>query len=332
MPPRKDFEKHLSKEPLQPLYALLSSEPLLLSDAVARLRKRTITVAPDFNRDDFEAGETAATRVVEAAGTLPMMAQRRWVSFSNIQKLKASDIGPLLKYLQSPSPSTVLCLFGTKVDQRTKFAQALNKAKASFLFEPPKQLQLATWIKARAEARGFALEADAAQLLADIIGVDLGSLDSSLDKLWSYVGGEGSIAYDDVEAVVAPTRVHSIFELTDAIGSRNLATATVHLRNAMEGGESGLRVLAMIARQLRQLLKIKSIGPSRPSEIARKVGVPPFLVDSLMRQANRYEAKELCAALGAAGDADVRMKSTRVNHGVVLDRFLVDMMSGEGNP
>jgi DNA polymerase III subunit delta len=326
MPPRTDFERHLGSDDLLPVYALFSVEVVLLSDAVTKLRGKSLTAAPDFNRDEFRAGAANMDQVVRAATTMPMMAPRRWVHVSSIDDLKAKDADPLLRYLEKPSPSTVLCLSGEKLDGRTKVGQVLTKMGAAFLFEPPRQKNLAEWIERRAKGRGYAIQRDAVGLLADVVGTDLGTIDMALDKLWTYAGGK-PITHDDVEATVAPTRVHSIFELTDAIGARDLGRASLLLRNSIDSGESALRVLGMITRQLRQLLNIKTMPGARSGEIASALGLPPFLAQSLMDQARRYQRDELCRALDAAAAADVRLKSTRLDAGIVLDRLLVEMIT-----
>jgi DNA polymerase III subunit delta len=324
---RTDFDRHLASGDVLPVYGLFSAEVVLLSDAIVKLRGKVLTAAPDFNRDELRAGASSMEDVIRAASTLPMMAPRRWVHLAAADELKAKDLEPLLRYLEKPSPTTVLVLSGEKLDQRTKVGQLLAKSNAAFVFEPPKQRGLADWIERRAKDRGYRIDRDAAGLLADVVGIDLGSIDRSLDKLWTYAGGKEAINHDHVEAAVAPTRVHSIFELTDAIGARDLGRASLLLRNTIDSGESALRVLGMITRQLRQLLQIKSLGGARSGDVAASLGLPPFLAQSLMDQAKRYERGELCRALDAAARADVRLKSTRLDHGVVLDRLLVEMIA-----
>lgn len=126
---------------------------------------------------------------------------------------------------------------------------------------------------------------------------------------------------------MAPTRVHSIFELADAIGARDLPKASLLLRNAIDSGEAALRVLSMISRQFRLLLKVKALGGAAGGpNAAKELGVAPFLVRGLVQQARRYQTPELWRAINAAARADERLKSTRLNHGVVLDRLLVEAM------
>lgn len=328
MPARNDFETVLARGPIPPVVALVGADTLLVRDAVDALRSKTLTRAPDFNRDELRAGEGPIERVIDAAKTMPMMAEKRWVHLAAIDKLKAEAQATLLAYLEAPSPTTVLCLSGEKIDQRTKLGSRLSKEGALFAFEPPRQNELAAWISRRASRHQTKIDPDAAQLLADLIGIDLGSLDMSLSKLAVYAGADARIESEHVETLVAPTRVHSIFELTDAIGARDTGRATALLRNALEGGENALMVLGMIARQFRQLLGIKEMLEDRASnsDLAKELGIRPFLVDALKGQARRYSKHELTSALFAMQRADVSLKSSRLSHGVILDRLLVDVM------
>ena len=315
MPARRDFERHLEREELASVYAIVSAESLLVSEAVRLLRGRVLIQAPDFNRDEFRAGEVPTERVVDAAATLPMMASRRWVLMSDLQRLKAKDQAPLVAYLDKPAKTSVLCLAGSELDQRTKLGQKLAGMNALFVLEPPRPNELPAWIDKRARARKLAIEPDATRLLADLLGADLGGLDMALEKLATYAAGE-KVTSEHVEAAVAPTKVDSIFKLTDAIGLRDLSRASLQLRNMLAGGENALLILSMMARQLRQLLLVKELGAARlsPPELASRIGVRPFLIDSLQAQAKRYSEAELCAALAAVTRADVRLKSSKLPH------------------
>lgn len=253
-----------------------------------------------------------------------MMAPLRWVHLCEVSRLKAAEQADLCAYVDKPSAQTVLCLSGDKLDQRTKLAASLMAAKALFVLEPPKQRALTAWLAERARKRGLSIEMDACQLLADLIGAEIGPLDRALDKLALYAGDKTPISISDVEAGVAPTRIHSIFELTEAVGQRDLARALALAHAALAGGENALMVLSMIARQLRHLVRTKELASHHASdaEIASQLGVPPFLVPALRAQAKHYDATELLVALTEAGRADRLLKSSRLGPEIVLDSLL----------
>ncbi|MBI5507566.1 MAG: DNA polymerase III subunit delta [Deltaproteobacteria bacterium] len=327
MPPRQDFDRALQSSELGAVYALVSAEPLLLSEAVVGIRDRVLKAASDFNRDEFRAGEVAVERVLDAATTLPMMAARRYVLFSDLQRLKTKDLAPLIAYLEKPAPTSVLVLTATELDMRTKLAAKLAAQGFLFLLEPPRPGALASWLATRARRLQLTLEPDAGRLLVDLLGADLGGLDMALGKLAAYTGG-GAITSEAVEATVAPTKVDTIFKLTDALGARDLTRASLQLRNILVSGESAILVLSMITRQLRQLLLLKELAPSGRAgpDVASRLGVRPFVLDSLFAQGKRYDQAELFAALFAAHRADIRLRSSKLDAAIILEQLLVEVV------
>ncbi len=326
-----DFHRQLKSGDILPVYGLVGSSSILVDEAVSALRSRVLTQSPDFNRDELRAEDTSAGDILAAVQTLPMMAERRWVHVARVHKLKAEAQESLAAYVKSPVPHTVLVFSGEKIDRRRKLGQALSKRKAVFGFEAPKPWELNDWIETRAEHIGHPIERDAAVLLADFVVVDAGAIDRAFETLDLYAGGDRPIAEADVESVIAPTRVRSIFELTDAIGERNRRDATRLLRNALDGGESGLLVLAMIARHLRQLLSYLMYSAQRlpQAELARAIGVKPFLLNRIAEQARNFSITQLRSGLHAAARADVALKGSGLAPGVVLERLLLDLVDSQ---
>ena len=72
-----------------------------------------------------------------------------------------------------------------------------------------------------------------AKLVAELVGGDLGQLRLVVDQLSLYVGAGAPIRDEDVEACLAATRAHSVFELVDAVGDKQLVGALKHLSAMM---------------------------------------------------------------------------------------------------
>lgn len=327
MAARHDFDRHVAKQPRLPVYAIISQDPLLRREAVQALKAQVLTVAPDFNRDEIDAAAGQGERIVGAARMLPMMAPTRWVQVNDIDKLPAKEHPQLIAYLQAPVSSTVLCVQAPKLDQRTKLAQALSKSGALFVLEPPRQSDLPQWLQGRAKAAGYSIEPEAATLLCDLIGAELGNLMAEMHKLALFAGKGAEITTEHVGDLVAQTRVSSIFELTDALGHRDWLRASTLLHNIVEGGESGLLVLSMLTRQIRLLLQTKAAGQHRAQPLAQALGVRPFVAESLLQQARHYTEAELWTALQSCAAADVKLKSTRLGAQNVLDQLLLQLLT-----
>ena len=81
------------------------------------------------------------------------------------------------------------------------------------------------WATATAQAADTKLDPDAARELVDALGADMMLIASELEKLLLYTTGRGRITLGDVETMVLAAKQRSLYELTDAISSRNTESA-----------------------------------------------------------------------------------------------------------
>jgi DNA polymerase-3 subunit delta len=340
---RTDFAQAVRSKPSSPLpvCVLVSLSPHLLQEAVVSLQQQSRgpsspagAAAKDLNCETFSAlrsGDLADA--LQAARTLPLFATgaqaRRFIVFEALHKLPAKDHPLLLAYLAAPADHTTLCLTGEKCDMRTKLGQFLGKTSYLFSLPLPRPSDMARWAQQRAAQIDLRLHPEAAGLLADLVGTDLGLMVQSLTKLQLYVDQGTAVTAQDVAAIISRTRHQSVFELTDALGQRNFARASSLMRSILSGGESALLVLTMLVRQLRQLLSLKMAvaqpGGCRRAELATLLGVRSFVVETLEAQAAQFTLPELYAALDAAAAADQQLKASRLPHGLIIDSLLLQV-------
>ena len=95
------------------------------------------------------------------------------------------------------------------------------------------------WAVATAQAADTRLEPDAARELVDALGADMMLIASELEKLLLYTFGRGRITLGDVETMVLAAKQRSLYELTDAISSRNTARALALLHGLLNSSDAG---------------------------------------------------------------------------------------------
>jgi DNA polymerase III subunit delta len=298
----------IQTDPLDPVYVLASGQPLLVERALAAIRDAAVPAAlRGFNVDAYDGKGVSASRVLAAARTMPMMAARRLIIIRDLNAVPAAELTGLAPYLDEPSPTTVLVGIAAKLDKRLKFFSAA--AKAGFVHELEAPRDLAGWCRAEAQTRGLAVQPAACNRLADIVGADLARLALSLDQL-ALFAGDRPVTADDVDELIAETRERSVFELTDAIGEGNAARARGAVAALCGQRESAVGVVVMLARHMRQLAMCHAAVAERlpKNEMPRALGVPPFVVDKLLRQARRYGAVAAATALVKLAEADAALK------------------------
>lgn len=336
-PPQQqpDIAGALARGQIDPVYCL-SGEPYQVDATAAAIRAAVLAEAGPaaaFNQDIFDLKDKGMAAALGTARTVPMMAKRRLVVGKGIDDVKAGDLEPLADYVEDPNPSTCLLLLAEKVDVRFKAFQALRKRGYLHVFAPLRDREVPGWIRTEARNRKIAIGSDAAEALATATGPDLGRLAQVLDQLALYAGGE-PISVAHVEALVAETRQRGIFELTKAIGAGNVAGALGLLANMLRNREPALRIQYMLARHLRQVWRAKELAAAGAprGEIASSVGISPYFLDDILVPAKRMTRGALANAFERLFEADVGLKSSKMDPEVALARLVQTLAESSAGP
>jgi DNA polymerase-3 subunit delta len=322
---------------LAPIYCLHGEDRYSLDRALAAIRRAALGADADrassFNLETFELKERGLGAALDAARTLPMFAKLRLVIGRGIDDLDSEALEPLAAYVADPNPKSCLVLVaGGKVDGRLRAFLALRKAGYLHEFAPLKDWQLAEWVLAEARRRKLALHPEAARVLADSAGPDLGRIALALEQVALYAGADVKLTSAHVEAVVPESRERSVFELTKAIGSGDREHALRLLANMMRNREPPLRIQFMLARQIRQVWRAKELqgsGISR-NDLAAQIGVPAFFLDDILAPARRMTLAGLERSLSRLHLAERAFKtSNKVDPEIQLAR-LVRALADEG--
>ena len=302
------LEASIARGKLAPVYVLASAEPLLMERALTSIRDAAV---PDklraFNHDVIEGRGASARRIENAAVTLPMMGERRLVEVRSAGDIAAGELSALVSYLEAPSESSVVVFVFDKIDKRVKFFTAAKKLGYLHELAAPKKLE--AWVEEEARRRGVSVAAPARARLVDAVGSDLSRLALSLDQLALYAGGR-PVKPEDVEDLVADTRERTVFELIDAVGAGDAAAALTAVAALFEQRQSPIGVVVMLGRHLRQLsLCHQALAERLPKgEAAKRVGVPPFVVDKLLTQARRVSKAAVARGIVHVSQADRALK------------------------
>jgi DNA polymerase-3 subunit delta len=307
-----------------PIVVLTGAETFLVERALTLLKAAALGDGPaGFNDDVFHGRGADAGRISAAARTLPMMAKARFVLVRDADQAK--DLDPLVEYLDNPSPSTCVVICADKLDGRSRFVKAAKKLKVFVEAKPIKIGELRRFASTEAKARGHSLSGAAAEALVESIGADLSGIDDALERLSLFVGVGRPIELGDVEACVTRVRTDSIWALVDSVSGRDLRRALTAVGSLLADREPPLRILAMVARQLRMVAKMREAladGLKGP-EAAKRAGAPPFKANELTEAARRFRMDDLKYAFRTLAQADLALKGAKRPPGRVLEEAII---------
>jgi DNA polymerase-3 subunit delta len=325
MPDRPDILTQIEAGKTAAVY-YLCGEPFPLEQVVKAIHDAVLGgEASAFNFDALRADEHGADAAVAAARTMPMFGSMRLVQVREAHLWRAEELERLLPYVKNPSPSTCLLLLAEKADLRLKFFNQLKKHGVVQRFEPLKERQVPAWVSGEARRHKIKLMPNAAERIADAVGTDMGQLSSALERLSLYVGPGKPVSPDDVDDLLARTRQRSIFELTNAVGRGQRRESLLVLRKMLQDREPPVRILVMMARHVRLMWSAKELAQrgESPKAIASKVGIHPYFVQDMLRQASRFSEEMLVRMHRALFETDRQLKSSRLADEVVLERLVM---------
>lgn len=301
---------------------------MLLERALHRLRQRVGEVADlDFNFDMFDGESVDATVVIAAANTLPFASERRLVVVRNVDRMRAAEQAVLVEYAADPAPTACVVLVASKIPKNSRLYKAVDALGGVAEYRSPRRHEVPGWVVDLFAAKGKRLTREGAEALVRSVGRDLRRLETEADKIVAYAGDVATIERADVEAIVAETAPVSVFDLVNAIGARECATALERLDDLLGHGEQLLGIHAMAVRHLRTLVSVRAMldrGEGRDA-IQREVGLQPWQASAAIEQARRFGADELSRALRDVAELEARLKSGQGDPRVLWEVWLVGL-------
>jgi DNA polymerase-3 subunit delta len=323
-----ELQQQLERRDLHRVYFFYGAEEHLRREALELLKRAVL--APDaaaFNYAEFNSKSHSMSEVVHVAQTFPMMAPLRMVVLTGVETVSAEQQASLVEYLERPAAKTVLALTATEPDRRTSLYRTLSAKASTFEFAPLKGAELERWAERYMSSRGRNMSAASLRKLIGLAGDDLSILTGEIDKLFLYTGEAKTVPDPAIDELVRGTRQHGVFELTGAIGRRDVTGALRLLGNLIESGEPPLVLVNLMARHFRQTIIVQQSlqQGKKPREAATAAGIPPYFADEFIRQARGLPPQAAKRIYTRLAEADHRLKSSNVEPRMLLESLICSL-------
>jgi DNA polymerase-3 subunit delta len=261
----------------RPVYVLAGDEALLKREALAALKTWIIGPDPEFGLSAYPGDDADFSMIRDELATLPFTGSHRLVIVENADPFVTKYRTRLEQYVAEPASYGVLVLDVASWTATTRLAKLLTES--TIICKAPAVDRLPAWCVDWAKARhGKQLVQAAAQFLVDLIGTDMGVLDQEIAKLAVYVGTANEIKVDDVDRLVARSRLEDIWLIFDAIAAGRSGEALAILDKLLEGGEDVFRLAGAFSMQLRRLAQVARLRMQGvpAGEALDRAGVPAW--------------------------------------------------------
>jgi len=335
-----EFKRRLSTGDIFPVYLFSVEEPYLLRAAVRELLARLASSSQEVDYEPLFADETSYEEIVDKAADLPLFGGKRLVLVRNLEKLTTSPPAVFEDYLKNPSPSTVLAFSLERIGGKRR-RKALSHPAVKLIANYGEVVELRRLKLAKAERfahnylrrRGYQAEPRAISLLIELVGADLYAIASELEKAMLYLGEERKLSLREAELIFGGIKKHQIWELSNAVGSKNAGRALLLLSRLMVEGIAPEVLLAAVEGHIVELSRFleASLSGEGRAKLQSLIGDEGrrFLADEYLRQARNFDLKKLKRALSHFADFDFYLKRSvfKKREEVLLAALILELTS-----
>jgi DNA polymerase-3 subunit delta len=317
------------------LYFLFGNDEFAISRKLKDFESDfTDPTSADMNTAHLDARTMSETELNNAVNAMPFLAKRRLVLLTDpsAKYNKAAPRKKFLEYLENAPDTTLLVMYESVEPKETgrhwllKWAQKNKKSIQTKAFMLPRLWEMTGWIVNETKKQDGQIEPPAAEMLKDMVGVDTRQAGMEIAKLLAYVNWERSISTSDVEAVCIVTSQQSVFDFVDALSNGNGKVAQ-HLLHRLLESEDPFSLWGMVIRQFRLLIQAREIldGRGNKDDVARALGVHPFVAEKTTGQAGRFSVESLEHVYRKLLSIDEGVKTGQVTLDLALDTLVVEL-------
>ena len=287
-----------------------------------------------MNSARLDARSMSENDLNNAVNAMPFLAQRRLVLLANpsAKYSNPSARKKLFGFLEK-APETARLVLYESVEPReadkhwlNKWAEKNSKLVQTKAFMLPRLKDMPGWIINETRNQGGQIEPRAAEMLKDMTGVDTRQAGMEIAKLLAYVNWARPVAASDVEAVCIVTSQQSVFDFVDALSNGNGKFAQ-HLLHRLLETEDPFSLWGMVVRQFRLLIQAREIldGRGNQSDVARVLGVHPFVAEKVTQQAGRFSIESLESIYHNLLSIDEGVKTSQITLELAMDTLVVEL-------
>jgi DNA polymerase-3 subunit delta len=326
---RTELDRSLVAGRVQPLYLLVGCESYLRDAAARNIADAALsgTLLREFNESSFNLLSDSAMAAIAAAEQIPMMSERRVIRVKDFAKLREADEEVFIRYLDRPLDSTVLIFVADDLDKRKKLTKTLLASCTVVEFPAVKDAEAKAWARARLKELKTTADDRVLTEIVRLVGTNLQTLSSELDKLAAAAVETRQITTELVEQLIDRSRELSNFDLGDQLiaGDRRRALETLH--RLLEDDVAPVMLVGLIAGNYHRLALAKEmLQRGARDEVYRLIYGPPAKRDAFMNTLQRSDATKIARGIQLIAAADLALKTSLAGGGPKGARLQLEVL------
>ncbi|MGY3321030.1 MULTISPECIES: DNA polymerase III subunit delta [Arthrobacter] len=306
--PRTSATKSATWRDVTPAAVVLVGGPedYLGARAMDRIRGQVREAAPDVEVTRLNAASYSAGSL--AMNVSPsLFGEQKLIEIDGLEAMNDAFLADALKYVAQPEPDAVLVLRHGGGVRGKKLLDTIKAGGWPVVDCQPlkKDAEKIAFVTTEFKAASRRIEPDAVHALVNAVGAQLAELAAACSQLIA----DATTAVDAamVDRYYGGRVEATAFKVADAAMAGNGPLALSTLRHALDTGADPVPIVAALASKLRSLAKVAGAQGSS-SQIAKQLGMQPWLVEQAQREVRRWTPEGLVRSIQVTAEADAQVK------------------------
>lgn len=322
----KTLAQHIKNRTFSKVYLFCGTEDYFIKLYKKKLKDAVLPEDDSMNYAHFEGSQTDENELRALADTLPFFADNRLIIYENSGYFKkACDFAD---YVKDMPDSTILVFVESEVDKRNRMYKAVKDNGTIVEFNAPDEQTLKLFAYKKISDAGKKVLESTIMFMIEYIGADMQKLETELEKILSFVGAREVVTPEDVKEVCTEQLSGKVFQLTEAIGSKDTRKTFVLYKTLIDMKEKPLSILFHIIRHFNIMLQVKELAMAGRSNanIASDLAIMPFLVGKYISQARKFSTDQIKYAVEYGTQLEEDVKKGLMNEKMAVEFLVVKLI------
>ena len=296
---------------LSPIYLLHGEESFYIDEIVKAAEVHILDEGQkSFNYTQVYGKDADPESLGNALRRFPMMAPYQLIVLKEAKEMKG--LMKLEDYVASPNPTTIFVIAykHKKVDGRSAFLKSCKKNGIVFESKALRDYQVGKWIGDYIKSKGFKANQQIQELIAESLGTNLSKVSNELDKLFINLPAGSEVTQDIVEKQIGISKDYNVFELTKALGLRDVLKSNKIINYFIANPKDHPMVLinGAVFNFFSKLYMTHFLRGQGDAALASALRVSPFFVKEYRAAAQKYPLAKTEQIIDLISQYDLKSK------------------------
>lgn len=319
-------------------YLIYGEESYLKDFYIKKLKNKLVDPAfEDFNFHSYDGKNASVDDIIMDSQMVPMMSEYSFILVHDFPLDKNKNDSDKIKAFLKELPESAVVVFWmdsieVDVKRNSKWKSiegAFAKYASSVNLEKRSENELSKLVISSAKKRGCSIDSMTAKYFISIVGSDIQTIFSELEKLCAY-SENSEITKGVIDKLATKSLQARVFDLSRFIlkGDSNGAYNVLSVLFAQK--EESIGILSVITNCYVDMYRVKCAKSANKSEndVTNYFNYKgrEFLVRNAARDSSKISIKALREMLDVLANTDEMMKSTAVNKQLLLEETVAKLL------